>query len=465
MRSLTFHPPVLDRTTWLALGLIALHAFAALLFVVDLRLPFAVLIAAAAVAVGLERPLWGVGLLLAGRLTSTGANAWVRIGKVNLDLFEPALMLALGALFVHGAIHRKRLWVDAPWRAPVLGLLGLQALGLLWSANPKEGLQEIIATCVLLATTLAILAFVRTWEDARKLLYVWIGASMFIAAASFLGLAASEEAAFEMAQGSRESGFGQHPNWFAMNLMYAVLPCFGLAVIAKRGWLKALLFACGLFVFFAQMQSGSRGGTGAIFIGAGIAALLDARLRRVALIAGPLVLAGVAAVIWFDVGDAANAFARIFVETSGVMGKSVRVSNWEACWAMLLETWGRGIGPGGYEDQLMHYDYWLYQSQYRYPHGIFWGMMAHYGVIGLLIYGWFLWVIARMARDLLRWTALPDVEDGADLRLIALCMIGTLIGYWAWSFVEFMYDDKPFWEYLGLFTALWAVVRARAGAT
>lgn len=445
-------------------GVIGLHAVAAALFLVDVRLPAGLLLMAVACVVAYERPLWGVGLLIAGRVTSTGANAWIRIGRLNLDLFEPSLMLCIGALFAHAAIHKRPIWQHAPWRAPVLAFFAWQLLTLGWTKNLGEWTQECMATAVLLATTLAILSFVHSWADLRWTLYVWLAASLFIAIASFVGLGSNDQSPFQMAQGSREGGFGQQPNWFAMNLMYAVLVAFGLGVV-ERGQLKRwALFGCSLLVFIAQMQSGSRGGTGAILIGASIAGLFEPRVRRVLLIVGPIAAAIVTAVVYFDLGDAANAFARIFLEGSAttMLGKSVRLSNWEVCIHMFRDTYGIGIGAGGYETLLAKYDWWLYQSQYRYPHGIFWGVMAHYGVLGLAFYAWFIGVVAWMGRDLLRWTKDPKVEDAGDLRVIALCAIGTLIGYWAWSFVEFNFYEKPFWEFLALYTVLWRIARDRA---
>jgi hypothetical protein len=452
--------PAQGRVLFVAFVLLCLHAVGILLFFVDYRLPLVLGMTVAGVAVAIERPLLGIGLLIAGRLTSTGANAWIRIGKINIDLFEPSLLLALGSLFIYGAIHHKKIFVDAPWRTPVLAFVGLQAVSFVWSSNKTECVQEIIATCILLATTLAILAFIRGLEDIRTLIIVWVGVSLVVSLASALGLAATESE-FEMAQGSRASGFGQHPNWFSMNLMFSVLMAFGMGIIDATRWRKLAWFAAGTFIFIAQMESGSRGGTGALMIGGGICVLTEPRLRRLAMIIGPILTLVIGTVLLLDIGDAANAFGRIFNEDASVFGKSVRFSNWYVCWQMLLDTWGLGIGGGGYEDLLAHYDWWLFNSQYKYPHGIFWGMMAHHGVLGILVWGWFISRIGRMCREMLSWTRREGLRDGKDLRMLMWCFVATMFGYFAWSFFEFLYDDKPFWEYLGLFTALWVVIQQR----
>jgi O-antigen ligase len=458
----TLRFPTLDKTWLLALGLLGVQLVAAASFFVDLRLPFIVFAAVCGVVIGFERPLAGVALLIAGRLTSTGATAWFRLGKVNIDLFEVSLMLAVAALTAHAAMHKKKVALDLPWQSPVIGFLLFQFLTLGWTRNFGECVKGILATCILLATTMVILQFSRRWEDLRLLLFVWIAASLFVSLASLTGLTDSSSNAFQMAAGSRAGGFGQQPNWFAMNLMYGVMMCVALALIEKNAILRLFFFGASLVVFFAQMTSGSRGGTAAIFIGAGIAALFEPRIRRIIMWTVPIVALVVFVVIFFDLGDASNAFGRVFSESSGqVLGKSVRVSNWTVCLEMFRDTWGLGIGGGGYEDLLPKYDYWLSNSQYTYPHGIFWGMVAHFGVIGLLLYAWFIAMVGKMSLQMLQWTGDARWKEASDMRVIALCMLGTLIGYWAWSFAEFNYDDKPFWEFLGLFTALWWVIRER----
>jgi len=422
----------------------------ALLLLVDARLPFALLFAAVAVVLALERPLWGVGLLVAGRLTSTGANAWFRVGQLAIDLFEPALLLTLAVLSYHLVVQRRQVLGEAPWRLPVVALLAFQVLSLGWSRDRVEGVEEVVATVVLLATTLVILAFVRTWAQVRAILLLWVATSTAVALASILGVFTTDSA-FEMAQGAREGGFGQHPNWFAMNLVFIVPTAFGLGAIEPRRALRWALYAAGALVFLAQMRSGSRGGSWSLVIGIGVASLYQPAVRRLAVRSGLVLAAVVAAVMAWDLGATSLAFERAWTAGSNLLGRSVRVANWSVCWQLFQDTWGLGIGGGGYVDQLARYDAWLYDSQYRYPHGIFWGVMVHYGVVGLALGGWFVVRVASLGRELLART------KGTELHVVAWCMVATLIGYGAWSFVEFSYDDKPFWEFLGLFTALWLV--------
>ena len=122
--------------------------------------------------------------------------------------------------------------------------------------------------------------------------------------------------------------------------------------------------------------------------------------------------------------------------------------SWLACIQMLQDTWGLGIGPGSFAALLEQYDWKLYSSIHRYPHGIFWGVLAHYGLIGVGLAVWGGVAVSRMARDFLQRVR------GTPAEVFAWVMPATLVGYVAWSFVEFNFDDKPFWEYLALYTAL-----------
>ena len=55
---------------------------------------------------------------------------------------------------------------------------------------------------------------------------------------------------------------------------------------------------------------------------------------------------------------------------------------------------------------------------------------------------WLIVRVAKMARQLVEWTRGTAVEP------FAWAMPATIFAYFAWSVVEFNFDDKPFWEFL-----------------
>jgi hypothetical protein len=71
---------------------------------------------------------------------------------------------------------------------------------------------------------------------------------------------------------------------------------------------------------------------------------------------------------------------------------------------------------------------------------------------------WVVVVIVRMTVQMVRWL------QGKPEQMLVLAMFGTMIGYFSWSFFEFLYDEKPFWEFLGLYTVLWTIARNEAQA-
>jgi O-antigen ligase len=155
--------------------------------------------------------------------------------------------------------------------------------------------------------------------------------------------------------------------------------------------------------------------------------------------------------ILFDLGDSAKALTRISSNLS--LRQNFRQLNWLVCIQMFGDTWGRGIGAGGYTTLLPIYNNYVATSLYDYPHGIFWELIAHYGVVGLGLAGWLVVQVVRMTAKLVRWTR------GTEAEVFAWTMPAAMLGYAAWSFVEFTINDKPFWEWLSLYTALYLIVK------
>jgi O-antigen ligase len=336
-------------------------------------------------------------------------------------------------------------------------LLAWNVVGLLWCSKLSDGLKDVIGLCVIASTATVILAFIETWSDVKTAIWFWIGACVLIGVLAIFGDAlgltdySSQWKASE--SGGRETGLGQQPNWFAMNLMFVIHAMVGFALIQKKMLIRWGLLLGALFVFFSMMTSGSRGGAYSIVIGGGIVALGQPLFRKwfIRFTAFGLLIFGVAAM--GDLGDLGRGLNRISGNVDVLFARDIRGLNWAACIGMFKDSYGLGIGPGGYIDHLQKYSDWLYHSVYRYPHGIFWGQLAHGGVMGVLLLFGLVAVIARMAIQTVRDTR------GTEAEVLAWAMPASMAGYFAWSFVEFNIDEKPFWEWLALYTALHLVAR------
>jgi len=57
-----------------------------------------------------------------------------------------------------------------------------------------------------------------------------------------------------------------------------------------------------------------------------------------------------------------------------------------------------------------------------------------------------------MARELIMMTR------GTEAEVFAWTMPAAMVGYFAWSWVEFTLSEKPMWEFLALYTALYLIV-------
>jgi hypothetical protein len=443
----------------LGMGLIAGAQFVvAVLFIVDPRLCLALVGGVAAVLTVLRWPLIGVALLIAARVLSTGALVFMRVGSIGIGPFEPALALCLVGLLLHALIQREPLWQGWAWRAPYLALMGWVALSAAWAQSRGEAIGDLLPMGLVVANVLVILRYVRSWEAFRLMLWAWVGACVLVGVLSLgteaLGIQVTTVTFKAASGGGRETGLGQQPNWFAMNLMFIIHSCFGLALLERHRVVRLGFGLAGVFVFFMMLKSGSRGGAYATLIGALLAALAHPTFRRwfgrFSAITAVIFALGIA----FDIGDSAKALTRI--GSNLALQQNYRELNWIVCLEMFRDTWGRGIGAGGYEDLLPTYNNYLVQSLYDYPHGILWEVIAHYGAPGLLICAWLIWAIVSMSRNTIRLT------QGSPANIFAWTMPAALLGYFAWSFVEFTLNEKPVWEFLALLTALQAIAHGAA---
>ncbi len=442
---------------WTIALILGLQFVLVFLMLIDWRMALAAVFAMALIALVLERPVLAICLLVMARLMDTAHNAFIRIGGTAIGYFELFLLVALTTMVVYVVRQKRELLLSWPWLTPLMVFASYLVLSLAWSSDKGDGLTEFISIGVIVANAILILSFVRTPEHFLMVVYGWIFASVVIGAFALVAeaLGISTEGPWKAAEGGgRETGLGQQPNWYAMNLMFIVHTTFGLALIQKRSLMRWALVFAGLFIFMSMLRSGSRGATYSIIIGGGLAALALPMFRR--WFFGFLIVVVVifALATTLDWGSTSQAVNRIYVSL-GRTWSTYRAQNWQVCVQMFLDTYGFGVGAGGYYTLLERYNWFIYNSDYHYPHGIFWGLLAHYGFVGLGIFSWLALTVIRMARDLTRWTR------NSMLEVFAWTMPATMLGYFAWSFVEFEYNEKPFWEFLSLYTALYLMVRIR----
>ena len=455
--SSTDRRPMLAPNQLLWVGVAFLQVLLAGLFLLDWRLPVAATLAGMLGVLALLHPMVAVAGLLGGRILSTGSMSFLRIGGLNIGVFEPMLGLALAVLLVRAAQTRRSLTPWFPWRHALVFFWAWQGLGVLWANNAGKGLSELVAVGVIVATTTVLLVFVDDYDKFEKAVMAWIGASVLTAILSvttdFTDVAVTGKTWEIASGGGRETGLGQQPNWFAMNLMFGVALAFASSVIQKTGLQRLGMLAVGLFLLLAQLRSGSRGGTYALVIGAFVMSLGLPLVRKwVARISVLVVILGIG---WSFLGDdsTSKALNRILMNLGNTWGSDIRERNWMVCLNMFVDTWGRGIGPGGYQELVAQYDWKIYDSIHRYPHGILWGLIGHYGAVGVCCAAVLTRQLYKMNSELAQWT------KGTRAEVYAWAFPATIAGYFAWSLVEFNFDDKPFWEFLALYTALYMMVR------
>jgi len=441
---------------WLGLAaILVVQSIIAVVFALTPQAAIVMVFGTVAVVIVLVRPVLGVGILIAARLLSTGATTFFRVGPVGISLVEPVVVVCACALALRVATHRRIIWSERHWLGPYLCLLAWVCISMMWSVDPVGGLTEVLPMLLVLVTASVIVGLIDNWNDFRLMLWVWVSSCVAIGVISavlthfgidFGGFT------FEAATGGgRETGLGQQPNWYAMNLMFIIHTCFGMALIETRPGRRRGLFCAGTFVFFMMLTSGSRGGAYATIVGAVLMALSHRVFRqwfiRFLFVTMAIFVMGIV----FDVGGSQRALSRIASDVS--LHSNIRPLNWSACVSMLIDTHGLGIGVGGYNVVLPRYNAHIAQTVYDYPHGILWEVMAHYGVIGMVLLGLLVRTIFKMTMSVI------DLAKGTAAEVIAWTMPASMLGYAAWSFFEFTVNEKPFWEFLSLYTALYFVLR------
>ena len=440
------------------LGIIALQFLFLLLLLIEPMLALVLVGAILLFLLALRYPYAAVMLAVTARLAATNSLS-IRVGPIFLSAFEPLYVLAFVAMFIRSVQQRSSTLKEFPAAKILMAFLVWAALSIVWSPARGEGVMLVIRLCIAFGLVWLVASEARTPEKFYGLMWTWLVVSSAVGLfGMMLGTYESSvygEVAFQaMSGGGRSGGLGQHPNWFAMAMAFGINPAFAMAYVEKNKSRRLLLVGMALWLLVVAVSTGSRGAVWGTGIGSLFLALNNTRLRLFLYRYWFVIAAmfGVALLVGF--GGLTSGFVR--VATQGITTfwqGNVRFANWYVCYQMFLESFGIGIGAGGYETLVPMFNDRLTMSMYAYPHGVFWDVMAHFGVAGMVLLVALIWTVLKHYREAVK------AVRGTSVELWLIGMLAGCIGYWTHSFVEFHLEDKPYWTFLGIFVGL--IIAAR----
>ena len=437
------------------LGIALAQGFFVLLLLIEPFFAVATLGSLLIFVLALRYPVVAAIAVMAARLAANRSLS-IKIGPMFLGIFEPLYMVAFIAICIRIVQTRQNLLHAFPaWRL-MTALVVWIAISLTWSANKPEGIVVLIRITYEVGLVWLLASMLRTPERFHAAIWTWllVGATVGMAGVVAGTSGATEEilgeVAFQsMSAGGRMGGLGQHPNWFGMSMAFGICPAIALAYVEPSRLRKLLLVGIAGIPLMAAVSTGSRGAVWGAGVGSLFLALNSQRLRRFLYRWWFVIAIVFVGALLFGAGPLTSAFFRVLTRGIDTFWQgNTRFSNWDACVRMFTDTFGVGIGAGGYLEWLPRYNERLLLSDSAYPHGIGWEVIAHWGAIGL---GLLMAIGITVGRVYVR--TLRKVR-GTVLEMWLIGMAAGVVGYWAHSLVEFHLIDKPFWAFFGVCMAL-----------
>ncbi len=316
------------------------------------------------------------------------------IGPIPSTLLEISLFTLLLLWIIWQKPSRRTIsaFVHSPWFWPIIvwnvaGFISvfvadnhLAALGL-WRAYFFEPTLIFIM----------LRDLVRTDEDRRALLRSSCAIVMFVAVWAILqraGLLPIPSPWNVAPQGIRATGPFPFPNALALFCVPFAALYISLALsktsVIHRTWLLIAALAGLIATILAQ----SDGGLIALVAAGGVALLLHKRTRRFALVAA--ILGSIIIVAIPTTRDIAER-QLFFKEWSG----KVRLVMWNETWTMLRDHPLTGAGLGSFPTAIKPYHKATWMEIFQYPHNILLNLWSELGLLGIIAFGWILFVWIR----------------------------------------------------------------------
>jgi O-antigen ligase len=391
---------------------------------------------------GLFRPFLGLLVLTAIHFIQPGEL----VRALNVISIERSYAIALLLVFV---IHR----LSTPGRPLLSNRLVLASLLLVgsaflsipfavWRGGAFEQTIELIKNVILLVL---IFGLVDTNARMSKVLWLMVGLFAWFAGSALITYSQGQFAfaeGIERAEGINSMAGG--PNELA-GLILAFFP-FLIALLRSTHsiLIRLLLLACGSLGLAALVLTGARAAMIALII---VGAYYVLRSRHK--IAWLLACVALASIIW--IGMPQSYRDRYLTVKQYALGGQLDASNefrlriWKAGWRMLLDHPLLGVGAGQFPTAFGTTYAGRAHIAWMNPHNLFLQVACELGIVGLIVFIYFVIQIVKQIRHLPRRESNPLVELNFQ---VATACGAMLIGVMAMSVVSHTLY-RPYWYLLG----------------
>src|SRR5580704_8567455 len=356
---------------------------------------------------GLARPFIGLAVLMTLHFIQPGelipALAFLRI-----ELVYGVLMLLI-VLWTRSSVIKNLVKTDSIVRATIV----LEAVVILtipfaiWRGGAFEAAMDLLKMIIL---QLLMTVFIDSQDRLRSILWLLVGFMMWFAGSAFLAYSRGE---FYVINGvQRAEGINSMvggPNELA-GLLLALLPFLVALLLCTKGAFKKLvLILCGGLGFFVLLLTGARISLMAL-LAMGIFAILRSKRKVISL----TVAVVLALVVWFSLP--AQYQKRYLTVKQYAEGGQLDDSNkfrleiWSAGWKMILDHPILGVGAGQFPTAYGTIYAGRFHTAWMNPHNLFLQVTAELGIVGLIVFSYFLIQIWRANRWVLRETKSPALQ-------------------------------------------------------
>lgn len=319
--------------------------------------------------------------------------------------------------------HDRKLWLNQPWSQPVLCIMALQICSLLWSQNLQVGLKLVDRSYYWLLG-FAALSAVMCIRDIRLIAWAYlVGLSINVGLSilQFVKIVTWHHAT--------------HTYGLMGQITYSLLLVAGLLILSflykqassSRYTRIVLLIALGAYFFNLTILVGRSGYIAYLVALPFILMNLHKRKSITSIVVCCII--GIAALFVSPtvrerltlIPDEVYSFNPQAADEN--MGSvQVRLHMWNSAVKIFLEHPVTGVGIGGFPKAMeKHKNTSDLKLTYMHPHNSYLYIAASYGLLGIALYGWLLWILLRES-----WHHRETIGGWMAFSFLLVILVGSL---------------------------------------